>query len=149
MAATDAFANALAGSAATNWVALEKVDWNGRAPLKSTTEVAMNPVPLMVTLIAALPAMIAAGVREVISGVGLETLGGADWLRLPPPQPARSVVNNKRPPVRFRARAMAIQAHSCAHADAFCDLSLHLQWGRMRKIIADLEAGEEVTKVRH
>jgi hypothetical protein len=43
---------------------------------------------------------------------------------------------------------MAIRAHSCAHADAFCDLSLHLQWGRMRRIIADLIAGEEVTKVR-
>ena len=44
--------------------------------MKSTTEVAMNPVPLMVTLAAALPAMIAAGVRDVITGVGLETVGG-------------------------------------------------------------------------
>jgi hypothetical protein len=59
-------------------------------PLKLTEDVAMNPVPLTVSVNCAAPAVVPVGVNEVIAGAGL-LAAAPDWFTVKVSHPAMMV----------------------------------------------------------
>src|ERR1700722_17738716 len=71
MVAMEPFSKSLTGTTAAHWVALVNVVCRA-TPMNSAAVAATTPVPLMVTLVLGLPAMIAAGVIEATTGLEFE-----------------------------------------------------------------------------